>query len=62
MAISPAAVVHLCVPTDDSHAKKKDPPPLVVLHWGKVKSFAGEREWIFGSDVHGRPLCGGTQR
>jgi nucleoid-associated protein YgaU len=32
---------HCCVPTDDSHAKKKDSPPLVVLQWGKVKSFAG---------------------
>ena len=29
-----------CVPTDDSLAKKKASPPLVVLHWGKVKSFA----------------------
>jgi nucleoid-associated protein YgaU len=29
------------VPTDDSLAKKKASPPLVVLQWGKVKSFAG---------------------
>jgi len=29
-----------CVPTDDSLGKKKSLPPLVVLHWGKVKSFA----------------------
>jgi nucleoid-associated protein YgaU len=32
---------HCCVPTDASHAKKKDSPPLVVLKWGKVTSFAG---------------------
>ena len=30
-----------CVPTDDSLGKKKSLPPLVVLHWGDVKSFAG---------------------
>jgi len=30
-----------CVPTDDSLGKKKASPPLVVLQWGKVKSFAG---------------------
>jgi nucleoid-associated protein YgaU len=29
-----------CVPTDQSVAKKKASPPLVVLHWGKVTSFA----------------------
>jgi nucleoid-associated protein YgaU len=29
------------VPTDDSLGKKKASPPLVVLQWGKVKSFAG---------------------
>jgi nucleoid-associated protein YgaU len=29
-----------CVPTDDSLGKKKASPPLVVLQWGKVKSFA----------------------
>ncbi len=29
-----------CVPTDDSLSKKKASPPLVVLQWGKVKSFA----------------------
>jgi hypothetical protein len=32
---------HCCVPTDDSLGKKKASPPLVVLQWGKVKSFAG---------------------
>lgn len=32
---------HCCVPTDDSLAKKKASPPLVVLQWGEVKSFAG---------------------
>ena len=30
-----------CVPTDDSLGKKKASPPLVVLHWGDVTSFAG---------------------
>jgi nucleoid-associated protein YgaU len=30
----------LCVPTDDSLQQKKPMPPLVVLHWGKVTSFA----------------------
>jgi nucleoid-associated protein YgaU len=29
-----------CVPTEQSLAKKKASPPLVVLHWGKVTSFA----------------------
>jgi nucleoid-associated protein YgaU len=29
-----------CVPTDDSLSRKKSSPPLVVLHWGKVASFA----------------------
>jgi nucleoid-associated protein YgaU len=29
-----------CVPTDESLDKKKASPPLVVLHWGKVTSFA----------------------
>ena len=29
-----------CVPTDESLGKKKASPPLVVLHWGKVTSFA----------------------
>jgi len=28
-----------CVPTDASLGKKKEIPPLVVLHWGKVSSF-----------------------
>jgi nucleoid-associated protein YgaU len=32
---------HCCVPTADSLAKKPPSPPLVVLQWGKVKSFAG---------------------
>jgi nucleoid-associated protein YgaU len=32
---------HCCVPTDESLGKKKASPPLVVLQWGKVKSFAG---------------------
>jgi nucleoid-associated protein YgaU len=30
-----------CVPTNDSWGKKKSLPPLVVLHWGDVTSFAG---------------------
>ena len=29
-----------CVPTEESQGKKKPSPPLVVLHWGKVSSFA----------------------
>jgi hypothetical protein len=29
-----------CVPTDESLGKKKGSPPLVVLRWGKVSSFA----------------------
>lgn len=29
-----------CVPTADSLTKKKASPPLAVLHWGKVTSFA----------------------
>ena len=29
-----------CVPTDESLGQKKASPPLVVLHWGKVTSFA----------------------
>jgi hypothetical protein len=29
-----------CVPTDASLGQKKASPPLVVLHWGKVTSFA----------------------
>ena len=29
-----------CVPTDQSLGQKKASPPLVVLHWGKVTSFA----------------------
>ena len=28
-----------CVPTDESHGKKKPAPPLVALQWGKVTSF-----------------------
>lgn len=28
-----------CVPTEASLGKKKEIPPLVVLHWGKVSSF-----------------------
>ncbi len=29
-----------CVPTEQSQGQKKPTPPLVVLHWGKVRSFA----------------------
>ena len=29
-----------CIPTEQSHGQKKPTPPLVVLHWGKVTSFA----------------------
>jgi nucleoid-associated protein YgaU len=29
-----------CVPTDESLGKKRGSPPLVVLRWGKVSSFA----------------------
>jgi nucleoid-associated protein YgaU len=29
-----------CIPTEQSRVKKKSAPPLVVLHWGKVSSFA----------------------
>jgi nucleoid-associated protein YgaU len=29
-----------CVPTEQSQGQKKPSPPLVVLHWGKVASFA----------------------
>lgn len=28
-----------CVPTDDSHGKKKALPPLVVFSWGTITSF-----------------------
>lgn len=28
-----------CVPTDDSHAKKKSSPPWVVFHWGGLTGF-----------------------
>jgi hypothetical protein len=30
-----------CVPTEESRAKKKASPPLVVFHWGKVRGFSG---------------------
>jgi nucleoid-associated protein YgaU len=30
-----------CVPTDESHAKKKGSPPWVVFHWGGLTSFTG---------------------
>jgi hypothetical protein len=29
-----------CIPTPQSRVKNKSAPPLVVLHWGKVSSFA----------------------
>lgn len=29
-----------CVPTEKSRSKDKAAPPLVVFHWGKVRSFA----------------------
>ena len=29
-----------CIPTEQSHSQKKPTPPLVVLHWGNITSFA----------------------
>jgi nucleoid-associated protein YgaU len=28
-----------CVPTDESHQKKKGSPPWVIFHWGAITSF-----------------------
>jgi nucleoid-associated protein YgaU len=30
-----------CVPTDETHQKKKGTPPWVVFHWGGLTSFTG---------------------
>src|SRR5205823_4499498 len=29
-----------CIPTEQSRSQKKPTPPLVVLHWGSITSFA----------------------
>jgi nucleoid-associated protein YgaU len=33
------ALFACCIPTDASHAKKLDSPPLVVFSWGQVSAF-----------------------
>jgi nucleoid-associated protein YgaU len=33
------ALLACCVPTKESHGKKKATPPIVVLHWGAISSF-----------------------
>ena len=55
-----------CVPTEKSQVKKKPSPPLVVLHWGKVRSFASfvtsvsAKYTLFSAD--GMPHPSGLQR
>ncbi len=49
-----------CMPTGESHDKKKDYPPLVIFHWGTITGFTAfmtsvsAKYTVFGSD--GTPI------
>ena len=54
------ALLGCCMPTDESHGKKKDYPPLVVFQWGKITGFTAfittvsAKYTVFSSD--GTPI------